>query len=166
MAKPGNTRGRMRALVAAAVLCALIVAAASSSAAIAAAAAGRTSDTAGAAAHQRRPHAAAVWPRPSSLRTTTPIKHLVVLFQENVSFDKYFGTYPYALNPPGEPRFVAAPDTPSVNGLTPALLLDNPNGVNPVRLEPDTGNACGSNHSYLNEQEAFDHGLMDESVPF
>ena len=28
--------------------------------------------------------------------TTTPIKHLVVIFQENVSFDHYFGTYPNA----------------------------------------------------------------------
>src|SRR5436305_1190476 len=26
--------------------------------------------------------------------TATPIKHLVVIFQENVSFDHYFGTYP------------------------------------------------------------------------
>ena len=24
----------------------------------------------------------------------TPIKHVVVIFQENVSFDHYFGTYP------------------------------------------------------------------------
>ena len=28
--------------------------------------------------------------------TTTPIKHVVVIFQENVSFDHYFGTYPNA----------------------------------------------------------------------
>ena len=28
--------------------------------------------------------------------TTTPIKHVVVIFQENVSFDHYFGTYPHA----------------------------------------------------------------------
>jgi phospholipase C len=35
--------------------------------------------------------------------TTTPIKHLVVIFQENVSFDHYFGTYPYATNSSGEP---------------------------------------------------------------
>jgi len=27
--------------------------------------------------------------------TATPIKHLVVIFQENVSFDHYFGTYPF-----------------------------------------------------------------------
>ena len=41
--------------------------------------------------------------------TTTPIKHLVVIFQENVSFDHYFGTYPKALNPGGEPSFEASP---------------------------------------------------------
>jgi Phosphoesterase family len=42
--------------------------------------------------------------------TKTPIKHAVVIFQENVSFDHYFGTYPDARNPPGEPRFVGAPE--------------------------------------------------------
>ena len=39
-------------------------------------------------------------------RTATPIKHLVVIFQENVSFDHYFGTYPNAANPQGEPAFL------------------------------------------------------------
>ncbi|HXR70513.1 alkaline phosphatase family protein, partial [Actinocrinis sp.] len=29
---------------------------------------------------------------PSWGNTTTPIKHLVVIYQENVSFDHYFGT--------------------------------------------------------------------------
>ena len=29
--------------------------------------------------------------------TRTPIKHVVVIFQENVSFDHYFGTYPNAV---------------------------------------------------------------------
>ena len=33
-------------------------------------------------------------------QTSTPITHLVIIFQENVSFDHYFGTYPNALNPP------------------------------------------------------------------
>ena len=37
----------------------------------------------------------------------TPIQHLVVIFQENVSFDHYFGTYPFATNPEGEPVFYA-----------------------------------------------------------
>ena len=62
--------------------------------------------------------------------TSTPIKHLVVIFQENVSFDHYFGTYPVALNPKGEPVFRAAADTPTVNGFSNALLNFNPN-LNP-----------------------------------
>ena len=50
--------------------------------------------------------------------TATPIKHLVVIFQENVSFDHYFGTYPFAQNNPGETRFKASPRTPkSINTL-------------------------------------------------
>jgi TctA family transporter len=49
--------------------------------------------------------------------TTTPIKHLVVIFDENVSFDHYFGTYPYAANPAGEASFTAKPGTPTVTGL-------------------------------------------------
>src|ERR1700689_751704 len=36
-------------------------------------------------------------------RTVTPIKHLVVIFDENRSFDHYFATYPTAKNPSGEP---------------------------------------------------------------
>jgi phospholipase C len=32
----------------------------------------------------------------------TPIKHVIVIFQENVSFDHYFATYPHAENLPGE----------------------------------------------------------------
>src|SRR5471032_2056785 len=65
--------------------------------------------------------------------TATPIKHLVVIFQENVSFDHYFGTYPYATNPSGEPRFEALPNTPAVNGLTGLLKTANPN-LNPANL--------------------------------
>ena len=49
---------------------------------------------------------------------TTPIKHPVVIFNENITFDHYFATYPQAANPQGEPRFIASDDTPSVNGLT------------------------------------------------
>ena len=40
--------------------------------------------------------------------TATPIKHVVVIFQENESFDHYFGTYPKAANTDGR-RFHAAP---------------------------------------------------------
>jgi phospholipase C len=99
--------------------------------------------------------------------TATPIKHLVVIFQENVSFDHYFGTYPNALNPAGEPQFDAAPNTPSVNGLTDALLTNNPNADNPKRLDPNVPAdvvTCDQDHGYKDEQAAFDNGLMDKFV--
>src|ERR1035438_4269898 len=48
--------------------------------------------------------------------TATPIQYLVVIFQENVSFDHYFGTYPNALNPPFENKFKASAKTPVDSG--------------------------------------------------
>jgi phospholipase C len=98
----------------------------------------------------------------SAPATSTPIKHVVVVFQENVSFDHYFGTYPNATNPNSEPQFHAAPKTPSVNGLTPALLTANPNGENPQRLDRSVPLTCDQDHDYTPEQLAFDHGLMDQ----
>lgn len=98
----------------------------------------------------------------SKSNTTTPIQHVVVIFQENVSFDHYFGTYPNAANLPNEPQFVAAPGTPSVNGLTGGLLTNNPNGVNPFRLDRTQAVTCDNNHDYTAEQQAFDGGLMDK----
>ncbi|HEY8720195.1 alkaline phosphatase family protein, partial [Pengzhenrongella sp.] len=76
-------------------------------------------------------------PAPSqNAATTTPIKHLVVIYQENVSFDHYFATYPNATNPQSEPSFTAAKDTPTVNGLNESLLApNNPNSVQPFRLD-------------------------------
>ena len=71
--------------------------------------------------------------------STTPIKHLVVIFQENVAFDHYFATYPNAINPVDEPHFSHLPDTPSTNGLTtPGLLTSNTNLANPsVWINPN-----------------------------
>lgn len=40
---------------------------------------------------------------PNTLKTKYPIKHLVVIFNENRSFDHYFGTYPNAMNPEVSP---------------------------------------------------------------
>jgi phospholipase C len=97
-------------------------------------------------------------------KTATPIKHLVVIFPENISFDHYFGTYPNAANPPGEPAFHAKPGTPTVNGLSQALLTNNPNAANPQRLDRSEALVCDQDHSYGSEQKAFDHGLMDKFV--
>ena len=92
--------------------------------------------------------------------TATPIKHLVVIFQENVSFDHYFATYPNAANTtPGEPVFNAADDTPSVNGLLSAgLLTHNPNSTQPFRLSRAQAVTCDQDHSYTDEQKSFNSG--------
>jgi phospholipase C len=94
--------------------------------------------------------------------TQTPIGHVVVIYQENVSFDHYFATYPHALNPPDEPRFVARPWTPTVDGLGEGLLApNNPNAVQPFRLARSQFQTADQDHGYQHEQEAFDSGLMD-----
>ena len=103
--------------------------------------------------------------------TVTPIKHVVVIFQENVSFDHYFATYPFAANSTaGEPHFVAAPDTPAVNGLItgPAAPPNNPTlnaagtgTVQPFRLGRNQATTCDEDHNYTDEQAAYHAGQMD-----
>jgi phospholipase C len=113
--------------------------------------------------------------------TTTPIKNVVVIFQENISFDHYFATYPNAQNNAGETPFTALTTTPSVNGLSgayaspnnPSLNLAGTATVEPKRMGPNdavtnpaTANAlstttCSNNHSYQPEQQAYDKGQND-----
>jgi len=103
--------------------------------------------------------------------TATPIEHLVVIFGENISFDHYFGTYPYAVNPPNEPKFVPTSNTPTVNRYTDGLLLNNPNflntagnkdgAINPFRLDRSQAATADQDHDYTPEQQAFHGGLMD-----
>ncbi len=118
--------------------------------------------------------------------TATPVKHVVVIFQENVSFDHYFGTYPNAANTDGQ-QFTAAPGTPAVDGLAPAtssslppqlrhstnLITNNPNEDPPQRLDSSAGGltvagqgqlTCDQDHDYSDEQQAFDGGAMDHFV--
>ncbi|HEY3784219.1 MAG TPA: alkaline phosphatase family protein [Steroidobacteraceae bacterium] len=112
-------------------------------------------------------------------------KHIVIIFQENASFDHYFGTYPNATNSDGT-RFTARDDSPTVNGLTDgnsqfsellATGLHNfnpnmpvglptgldPNGLaNPFRLTRNQAVTCSNNHDYHGEQLATNSGLMDK----
>ena len=99
------------------------------------------------------------------------IKHVVVIFGENISFDHYFGSYPNAANLPGNTKFTAASGTPVPNNYTstPALLTANPNlssangagAANPYRLDPSQAATADQDHNYGPEQTAFDNGKMD-----
>jgi phospholipase C len=108
--------------------------------------------------------------RPDDAHTATPIKHLVVIYGENVSFDHYFATYPHATNPSGEPEFNAQPGTPQVNGLAGTLLSHNPNytntanaggAANPFRLDRTQAATADQNHAYTAEEQAYDNGAAD-----
>jgi phospholipase C len=121
--------------------------------------------------------------------TKTPIKHVVIIFQENASFDHYFATYPNAKNTDGTP-FHAREDTPTVNGLTdgnnkfpervnvrlhdfnpnmpapggksPILVPDTNGAANPFRMTINQVVTCSNNHDYQGEQLATDQGFMDK----
>ncbi len=127
----------------------------------------------------------------SAFTTATKIKHVVVVFGENISFDHYFATYPHAANLAGEPTFVAAAGTPAANNvMTPLdptksfapitgtnLLTMNPTGLaaanlalsgvtgaaelDPLRLAPKQAFTSDQNHAYLPEQQASDGTKMD-----
>jgi phospholipase C len=113
-----------------------------------------------------------------TITPTTPqaaIKHVVVLFGENISFDHYFGTYPNAANTGGT-TFTAAAGTPIPNNYisNPTLLTANPNEnsanlstaansipADPFRLSPNQAGTGDQDHNYGPEQVAFDNGKMD-----
>jgi phospholipase C len=128
----------------------------------------------------------------ATLTTATPIKHLVVIFNENISFDHYFATYP--ANPPndGGPSLNIPADggTLAANGLTTPLDVDggfapltgvdlmnnNPNltntavnganASNPIRLNPSQAVTNDQGHNYKPEQQASNKGLMDSFPAF
>jgi phospholipase C len=83
-------------------------------------------------------------------QTTTPIKHFVVLMQENHSYDNYFGTYPKGDGTP--------PDT-----CQPVNLKDSSKGcVKPFRI---AGRPIEDlNHSQRVAHRQLDHGAMDGFV--
>jgi phospholipase C len=104
-------------------------------------------------------------------QAATPIRHVIVIFQENVSFDHYFATYPFALNSDrSEPLFKAAPNTPAANGLltgpaappnNPTLNVTGSGTVQPFRLARDQATTCDMDHNYTDEQAAYHAGQVD-----
>ena len=56
---------------------------------------------------------------PKDFETTTPIKHFVVLMQENHTFDNYFGTYPGADGFPDGLQMLVNPQNPDAGYVEP-----------------------------------------------
>ncbi|MEU1807008.1 alkaline phosphatase family protein [Streptomyces sp. NPDC019937] len=112
--------------------------------------------------------AGSAWAAPAEgavQRTETPVKHVVVIFDENISFDHYFGTYPQAANTDGT-KFTPAKGTPKdIDTLAHAGLLEkNPNLYKPKRLASSQAMTCDQNHSYGPEQYAANGGKADKFV--
>jgi phospholipase C len=120
--------------------------------------------------------------------TATKIKHLIIVFGENISYDHYFATYPNAPNPPGDPPFNSVGAPTNNNLVTPLdvtagfvplsgvdLLNANPNAantgngagaVNPFRLGPAQAATNDQGHNYKPEQQADNNGLMNAFPQF
>jgi phospholipase C len=125
---------------------------------------------------------------PTPTTASAAIKHVVVIFDENISFDHYFGTYPNAANTDGIPFTAATGTTIPDNYISnPSLLTANPNlsaanaiicpnpacptsaasgtilssPSNPFRLSAAQAGTGDQDHSYTPEQAAFDNGKMD-----
>ena len=76
---------------------------------------------------------------------STPIQHVVVIMQENRSFDNYFGTYPGAT---GIPSGVCVPDPTNGGCIAPYhnpadLNLDSPHGSGDSVADVDAGRMDG-----------------------
>ena len=90
------------------------------------------------------------------IHTETPIKHVVVIFDENRSFDHYFGTYPNAANPAGDPVLQAAyadgqqPGQRQSAGRQPEppIRPTAPGATDPFRLDRAQANTAFQNHAY------------------
>lgn len=105
-------------------------------------------------------HAFAVPPTPADLRK---IEHVVILIQENRSYDHYFGSYPkgrgFDDHPPGDPGLFAQADPRRTTGSPPGQLL-------PFHLDAagGRGGACSYDisHEWTTQHAALNGGRMDQ----
>jgi phospholipase C len=87
---------------------------------------------------------------PAAAEPRTPIRHLVMLMQENHSFDNYFGTYPGADGIPAGVCMPVHPDKPEKGCVKPHRL-----GGRPLR---------DHSHDYKTALRQLDGGKMDGFV--
>ena len=92
--------------------------------------------------------------------TIQDVQHVVILMQENRSFDQYFGTMP-GVRGFGDRFPIPLPEGRNVwqqHGTNGRLIL-------PFHLDGSKGNAqrvSGTPHDWRDSQEAWDHGRMDQ----
>ena len=79
--------------------------------------------------------------------STSPLKHIVVIMQENRSFDNYFGTYPGANGIPEGVCVPLSPDNPKIGCVKPFLST--------------TAVSADMPHGYQSSIAAYDNGKMD-----
>ena len=111
---------------------------------------------------------------PAVASSVTPIKHVVVIFQENVSFDHYFGTYPNAANTDRPAVHRAArhadgrrADLARTRRPAPLTHAQPERQVNPRRSTRQPSTTCSPatrTTTTPDEQKAFDDGAMDKFV--
>lgn len=88
--------------------------------------------------------------------THSPIKHTIILYQENISFDHYFGTYGHGVN--GIPAGVKLSHTSAAGTFGP---------YSPNLLSGATqAFTCDVDHGYTDMIRMGDHGTMDMYLQF
>jgi phospholipase C len=103
--------------------------------------------------------------RQPSGRVPRDIKHVVILMQENRSFDHYFGTLsgvrgfddPRALKLPGGKSVFYQPDTENPNGYLLPFHLDT--------LASSAQKIPSTSHAWAVQHEAWNGGRMDQWLP-
>jgi len=85
---------------------------------------------------------------PSDHQPATPIQHLVVLMQENHTFDNYFGTYPGVNGLPEGTKMPVDPNNPAAGYITPwhignATITDLNHNVSTFKQQYNNGKMDG-----------------------
>ena len=101
-----------------------------------------------------------VLPVPSACSKLTDIEHVVIIIQENRSFDHYFGSYRGVRGFSDQSMAFQQPD--------PANTVDSPVGkLLPLHLDTSTTNAACTHditHDWVPQHQSWDNGAMDGFV--
>src|SRR5260370_28183640 len=100
-------------------------------------------------------------PIPSACSKLTDIEHVVILIQENRSFDHYFGSYRGVRGFSDQSMAFQQPDPANTTNSPVGALL-------PFHLDPSTANAACTHdisHDWVPQHQSWDNGAMDGFVP-